>query len=61
MKSGLESDLDVKCLRGLCTDGAPAMLDRQQGFVKRYTNVVAEARNNNNVTSIHSIIHQEAL
>ena len=60
-KSCLESDLDIKCQRGHCTDGAPAMLGGQQGFVTRFTIFVAEAYSNNNVTSIHSIIHQGAL
>ena len=59
-KSCLESDLDMKCLRGLCTDGAPVMLHRQQGFVTCFTEYAAEEYNNNNVTIIHSIIHQEA-
>ena len=35
-KSCLESDFDMKCLRGLCTDGAPAMLGRQHGFIMRF-------------------------
>ena len=60
-KSYLESDLDMKCLRGICTDGTPALLGRQQGFVTRFTKFVAEEHSNNNVTSIHSIIRQEAL
>ena len=60
-KSCLGSDLDVTCLRGICTDGAPAMLGRKQGFVARLTEYVAEDYNNKHVTSLHCIIHQEAL
>ena len=56
-----DPDLDMKCLGGLCTDGAPAMLGRQQGFVAHVNNFVAEENSNNNGTSIHCIIHEEAL
>ena len=41
-KSCLESDFAMKCLRGLSTDGAPAMLGRQHGFIMRFTIFVAE-------------------
>ena len=51
----------MECLRVLCTDGAPAMLGWQQRFVTRFTKFVEEENNNNNLTSIHCIIHQEAL
>ena len=37
------------------------MLGMQQGFVTRFTIFVVEEYSNNNVTSIHCIIHQEAL
>ena len=46
---------------GLCTDGTPAMLGRQHGFVARVNNFVAEENSNNNWTSIHCITHEEAL
>ena len=51
----------MKCLKGLCTFCATAIMDRQLGFVQRFTIFVTEENNNNNVTSIHCIIHQEAL
>ena len=60
-KSCLESYLNMECLTGLCIDGAPAMLGRQQGFVTRFSKFVAKEYSNNNVTSIHCIIHQKAL
>ena len=60
-KSCLESDLNMTCLRGICTDGVPAMLGRKQGFVARLTEYVTEDYNNKHVTSRHCIIHQEAL
>ena len=31
------SGLDLKYLRGICTEGAPAMTGNQQGFVSRIT------------------------
>ena len=43
-KSCLESDLDMICLRGICTDGGPAMLGRKQGFVARSIEYVAEVQ-----------------
>ena len=45
--SCLESDRDIKCLRGPCADCAPAMLGRQQEFVTRITKFMAEEHNNN--------------
>lgn len=60
-KSCLDSDLNMTCLRGICTDGAPVMLGRKQGFVARLTEYVIEEYNNKHVTSLHCIIHQEAL
>ena len=35
------SGLDLKYLRGICTDGVPAMTDNQQGFVTRYSDIVS--------------------
>ena len=32
----IRSGLDLKYLRGICTDGAPAMTGNQQGFVKSF-------------------------
>ena len=54
-------NLDIKCLSRLCTDDAPATLGRQKRFVTRFAKFVAEEYDNNNVTSIHCIIHQGAL
>ncbi|XP_029654728.1 protein ZBED8-like [Octopus sinensis] len=45
----LEFKLDMTCLRGICTDGAPAMLGRKQGFVARLTEYVSEEYNNKSV------------
>ena len=60
-KSCLEPDLDMKCLMGVSSDGAIAMKVRQQGFATRLTKFVDEEFDDDNVTSIHCINHQEAL
>ncbi|XP_029657406.1 protein FAM200A-like [Octopus sinensis] len=57
----LEFKLDMTCLRGICTDGAPAMLGKKQGFVARLTEYVSEEYNNKSVIGVHCIIHQQAL
>ena len=33
----IRSGLDLKYLRGICTDGAPAMTGNQQGFVTKFS------------------------
>ena len=55
------SGLDLKYLRGICTDGAPAMTGNQQGFVTRFSDYVSNEYNNKELISLHCIIHQEAL
>ena len=37
----IRSALDLKYLRGICTDGAPAMTSNQQGFVARFSDFVS--------------------
>ena len=37
----IRSGLDLKYLRGICTDGAPAMTSTQQEFVTRFLDYVS--------------------
>lgn len=53
--------LDLKKLASICTDGAPSMLGKHNGFtalVKRY---VAQHFDNQHLITYHCIIHQENL
>ena len=55
------SGLDLKYLRGICTNGAPAMTGNQQGFVTTFSNYVSHKYDNKEFINFHCIIHQEAL
>ena len=55
------SELDLKYLRGICMDGAPAMTGNQQGFVTRFSDYVSNEYDNKELINLHYIIHQEAL
>ena len=55
------SGLDLKYLRGICTDRAPAMTGNQQGFVTRFSDYVSNKYDNKELINLHCIIHQEAL
>ena len=57
----IRSGLDLKYLRGICTDGAPAMTSNQQGFVTRFSDYVSNEYDNKELINLHYIIHQEAL
>ena len=57
----LRNGLVLKNLRGICTDGAPAMTGNLQGFVVRFLEYVSKAYDNKQLTNLHCIIHQEAL
>ena len=57
----IRSELNLKYLRGICTDGAPAMIGNQQGFVTRLSDYVSHKYNNKELIILHCIIHQEAL
>ena len=57
----IRSGLDLKYLRGICTDGAPAMTDNQQGFVTKFLDYVFNKYNNKELINLQCIIHQEAL
>ena len=57
----IRSGLDLKYLRGICTDGAPAMTGNQQGFVTRFSDYVSNEYDNKELINLHCIIHQEAL
>ena len=55
------SGLDLKNLRGICTDGSPAMTDNQHGFVTRFSDYVSNKYDNKELINLQCIIHQEAL
>ena len=55
------SELDLKNLQGICTDGAPAMTGNQEGFVTRFWDYVSSKYDNKELINLHCIIHQEAL
>ena len=57
----IRSGLDLKYLRGICTDGAPAMTGNQQGFVTRFSDYVSNEYDNKELINLYCIIHQEAL
>ena len=57
----LRNGLDLKNLRGIRKDGAPAMTGNLQGFVARFSEYVSEEYNNKQLISLHCFIHQEAL
>jgi len=57
----ISSCVNLMNLRGICTDGAPAMVGKQQGFVSRFTEYVSKEHGNQNLVNLHCIIHQEAL
>ena len=57
----IHSGLDLKYLRGICTDGAPAMTSNQQGFVTRFSDYVSNKYQNKELISLHCIILQEAI
>ena len=57
----LRNGLDSKNLRGICTDGAPAMPGNLQSFVARFSEYVSKEYGNKQLTNLRCIIHQEAL
>ena len=59
--ASIRSGLDLKCLRGICTDGAPAMTGNQQGFVTRFADYMSNVCDNKELINLHCIIHQETL
>ena len=57
----IENGLELKNLRGICTDGAPALTGSIKGFVARYSEYVSKEYDNKRLINLHCIIHQEAL
>ena len=57
----IRSGLDLKYLRGICTDGAPAMTNNQQGYVTRFSDYVSNEYDNKELINLHCISHKEAL
>ena len=56
----IRSELDLKYLRAICPDGAPAMTGNQQGFVTRLSDYVSNEYDNEELINLHCMIHQEA-
>ena len=59
--SSIRNGLELKNLRCICTDGAPAMTNNIKGFVARFSENVSKEYENKRLTNLHCIIHQEAL
>ena len=57
----IRSGLDLKYLRGVCTDGTPAMTGNQQGFVTRFADYVSNEYDNKELINLYCTFHQEAL
>ena len=57
----IRSGLDLKYLRSIFTDGAPAMTGNQQGFVTRFLDYVSNKYDNKELINLHCIIHQDTL
>ena len=57
----IRNGLDLKNLRGICADGAPAMIGYLEGFVARFLEYVSKEYDNKQLTNLYCIIHQEAL
>ena len=57
----MRKGLDLKNLRGICTDGAPALTGNTQGFVARFSEYVAKECYNKQLINLRCIIQQEAL
>ena len=55
------SGLDLKYLRDICTEGAPAMTGNQKGFVTRFSDDVSNEYGNTELINLPCIIHYEAL
>ena len=59
--SCIKNILELKNLRGICADGAPAMTGSIKGFVVRISEYESKEYENKRLTNLHCIIHQEAL
>ena len=57
----IRNGLELKNLRGICTDGAPAMTGNIKGFVARFSDYVSKEYDNKRLTNLHCIIYQQAL
>ena len=57
----IKNGLELKNLRGICTDAAPAMTDSIKGFEARFSEYVSKEYDNKRLIDLHYIIHQEAL
>ncbi|KAG8232765.1 hypothetical protein J437_LFUL012904 [Ladona fulva] len=62
-KACIQSDVDLKNLRGICTDGAPAMTGKQQGLVARMSDYLSKEHDNilKDVNRVISFIQANAL
>ena len=49
----IRNGLELKNLRGICTDGAPAMIGNIKGFVARFLEYVSKEYDNKRLTNLH--------
>ena len=49
----IRSGLDLKYLRGICTDDAPAMTGNQHGFITRFLDYVCNEYDNKELIHLH--------
>ena len=59
--AGIKNGIELKNVRGICTDGALAMTGSIKGFEARFSEYVSKEYGNKRLTNLHCIIHQEAL
>ena len=57
--ASIRSGLDLKYLRGICTDSAPSTTGNQQEFVTRFSDYVSNEYDNKELVTLRCIIHQE--
>ena len=57
----IKNGLELKNLRGICTNGAPAMTGSIKGFVAGFSEFVSKEYDSKRLINLHCIIHQEAL
>jgi len=57
----MRKGLDLKNLRGICTDGALAITGNTQSFVARFSEYVAKECDDKQLINLRCIIQQEAL
>ena len=57
----IQSEFDLKYLRGIRTHGTPSITGKQKGFVSRILDYVSNEYDHKRLINLHFIIHQEVL